>query len=97
MKCGRWSALVRKPNSPRGCQVVVGNALDGRSFSAQIRPMYWLMELLPPTRAGTRRLGLVTLEQMKRALVHIVENPCDGIRIVEVPEVRHCGGFSSDL
>jgi hypothetical protein len=37
----------------------------------------------------------VTLEQMKRALVHAVENPCDGIRIVEVPEIRYPSGFSA--
>jgi uncharacterized protein YbjT (DUF2867 family) len=58
-------------------------------------PMYWLMELLPSTRAGARRLGLVTLEQMIRALVHAVENPGRGVRIVEVPEIRDSGGFSA--
>jgi hypothetical protein len=56
--------------------------------------MYWLMELLPSTRAGARRLGLVTLEQMIRALVRAVENPYRGVRIVEVPEIRRSGGFS---
>jgi uncharacterized protein YbjT (DUF2867 family) len=66
----------------------------GHRWPYALLPMYWLMKLLPPTREGARRLGLVTSEQMKRALVHAVENPCRGIRIVEVPEIRHPGGFS---
>jgi uncharacterized protein YbjT (DUF2867 family) len=67
----------------------------GHRWPYALLPMYWLMELVPPTREGARRLGLVTLDQMKRALVHAVENPCSGVRIVEVPEIRHSGGFSS--
>ncbi len=66
----------------------------GHRWPYALLPMYWLMELFPPTREGARRLGLVTLEQMKRALVHAVENPCRGLRIVEVPEIRHSRGFS---
>jgi uncharacterized protein YbjT (DUF2867 family) len=65
----------------------------GHRWPYALLPMYWLMELFPPTRKGARRLGLVTLEQMKRALVQAVENPCRGVRIVEVPEIRHSRGF----
>jgi hypothetical protein len=54
-----------------------------------------LLELFPATRAGARRLGLVTLEQVTRALVLAVENPCRGLRIVEVPEIRVPSGFSA--
>jgi hypothetical protein len=50
--------------------------------------MYWLMEQFPATRKGALRLGLVTLEQMKRALLYAIENPACGIRIVEVPQIR---------
>lgn len=46
------------------------------------------MERLPSTREGARRLGLVTLEPMKWALVHAVEHLHEGVRIVEVPEIR---------
>jgi hypothetical protein len=49
--------------------------------------MYWRLELLPCTREGARRLGLVTLEQMKLALVEAVENP-KGMRLLEVPQIR---------
>jgi uncharacterized protein YbjT (DUF2867 family) len=51
-------------------------------------PIYKLMELLPSTREGAKRLGLVTLEQMVRALVEAVETPSHGVRIVEVPQIR---------
>jgi len=66
----------------------------GHRWPYALLPMYWLMELLPAMREGARRLGLVTLEQMTRALLSAVENPAHGIRIVEVPEIRHPGGFS---
>jgi hypothetical protein len=51
-------------------------------------PVYKVMELLPPTRESATRLGLVTLDQRVRALVHTVETPAQGVRIVEVLEIR---------
>ena len=60
----------------------------GHRWPYVLLPMYWLMELLPAARVGARRLGLVTLEQMRRALVQAVENPARGVHIVEVPEIR---------
>ena len=51
-------------------------------------PTYKLAELLPQTRDGALRLGLVTLEQMVTALLAAVENPARGIKIVTVPEIR---------
>ncbi len=63
-------------------------------------PLYALCERVPWTRAGARRLGLVTLAQMVAALVRAVEQPAGGLRIVEVPEIRAAnqpwaGGSSS--
>jgi uncharacterized protein YbjT (DUF2867 family) len=55
-------------------------------------PIYKLMELLPSTREGATRLGLVTLQQMVRGLMEAVETPAKGVRIVEVPQIR---GLSS--
>ncbi len=60
----------------------------GHRWPYALLPFYWLLERLPATRAGARRLGLVTLSQMTRALADAVENPCRGVRIVEVPEIR---------
>lgn len=51
-------------------------------------PMYKLAELLPSTRDGARRLGLVTLEQMTNALTSAVESPMTGRRIISVPGIR---------
>ena len=64
----------------------------GHRWPCLLLPMYKLMELLPSTREGATRLGLVTLEQMVRALVHAVETPAKGVRVVEVPEIR-AGNF----
>jgi hypothetical protein len=40
------------------------------------------------TRDGARRLGLVRLEQMLQALTVAIESPCQGIRVLGVPEIR---------
>jgi len=51
-------------------------------------PIYKLAELMPQTREGALRLGLVTLDQMVTALLAAVENPAHGIRVVSVPQIR---------
>ena len=65
----------------------------GHRWPYLLLPVYKVMELLPQTRAGATRLGLVTLEQMCQALLHAVENPSQGVRIVEVPGIRVPGAF----
>ena len=60
----------------------------GHLWPHLLRPGYWLAERLPATRATARRLGLVTQSQMAAAIVHAVETPVSGIRVVEVPEIR---------
>jgi uncharacterized protein YbjT (DUF2867 family) len=60
----------------------------GHRWPYFLLPIYRLMELLPSTRAGASRLGLVTLGQMVRALVYAVETPAHGVRVVEVPQIR---------
>jgi uncharacterized protein YbjT (DUF2867 family) len=60
----------------------------GHRWPYAMLPVYWLLGLLPATREGARRLGLVTLEQMTEALTQAVESPSPGVRIVEVPEIR---------
>jgi uncharacterized protein YbjT (DUF2867 family) len=66
----------------------------GHRWPYLLLPIYALMELLPTTRNGARRLGLVTLEQMTHALVEAIENPARGVCVVEVPEIRANQGFS---
>jgi len=65
----------------------------GHRWPYALLPFYKLMELLPATREGATRLGLVTLDQMIRALLSAVENPPNGVRIVQVPEIRSASGF----
>jgi uncharacterized protein YbjT (DUF2867 family) len=60
----------------------------GHRWPYALLPMYWLCERLPSTREGARRLGLVTLAEMTRALVQAVENPTIGARFIEVPQIR---------
>ncbi len=60
----------------------------GHRWPYLLIPIYKLMELVPSTREGATRVGLVTLEQMVRALVEAVETPAKGVRIVEVPQIR---------
>jgi len=64
----------------------------GHRWPYLLLPMYKLMELLPSTREGATRLGLVTLEEMVWALVHAVETPAKRVRVVEVPGIR-AGNF----
>lgn len=65
----------------------------GHRWPILLAPLYACAELLPGSRAGARRLGLVTLAQMTLALVHAIENPPDSgqRRRVEVPDIRRFG------
>src|SRR6201993_4114627 len=60
----------------------------GHRWPYVLLPAYWAMGLIPGKRETARRLGLVTLKQMIQSLVNAVENPAQGVRVVEVPEIR---------
>jgi uncharacterized protein YbjT (DUF2867 family) len=60
----------------------------GRKWPLLLVPMYALARLLPATRDGAERLGLVTVEQMTQTLAWSVENPPEGIRVLEPPQIR---------
>lgn len=60
----------------------------GHRWPYLLLPGYWLLERLPGTRDGARRLGLVTLAQMASALTFAIETPPDRLRILEVPQIR---------
>lgn len=63
----------------------------GHRWPYALLPFYKVCELLPFTRDGALRLGLVTLDQLILALVEAVESPIQGTRIVGVPEIRSAG------
>ena len=60
----------------------------GHRWPYAMIPLYWVMRMLPATREGALRLGLVTLDQMIATLVHAVEDPCDAIRAIDVPGIQ---------
>jgi nucleoside-diphosphate-sugar epimerase len=60
----------------------------GRRWPLLLTPLYALARLIPATREGAERLGLVTVEQMTQALAWAVENPPEDIRILEPPQIR---------
>lgn len=62
----------------------------GHKWALALLPLYGAARLLPATREGALRLGLVTLEQMVNALTIAVESPPPprGVRVIEVPEIR---------
>lgn len=60
----------------------------GHRWPYALLPMYWLLRLFPTTRPGALRLGLVNWRQMVAALVHAVETPNDGVRVIDVPGIR---------
>jgi uncharacterized protein YbjT (DUF2867 family) len=60
----------------------------GHRWAYALVPFYWMAERLPATRESARRLGLITIAQMLEALVWAVENPPEGVRILDVPKIR---------
>ncbi|HXF79866.1 MAG TPA: NAD(P)H-binding protein [Usitatibacter sp.] len=61
----------------------------GHRWPLVLAPAYWILERVPVTREGARRLGLVTLAQMVAALVRAVEEePPEGTRVLDVPAIR---------
>ena len=63
----------------------------GHRWPLALRPIYWIMERIPATRESALRLGLVTLQQVLATLLAAVENPCEGVRIVDVQGIRNQG------
>jgi nucleoside-diphosphate-sugar epimerase len=60
----------------------------GHRWAYALIPFYWIAELLPATRESARRLGLINIAQMLDALVWAIENPPDGVRLLDVPKMR---------
>jgi uncharacterized protein YbjT (DUF2867 family) len=63
----------------------------GHRWPVLLLPLYWVASLIPLTRPGARRLGLVTLHQMVAALTYAVEHPIEGMRTVNVRKIRAGG------
>jgi len=59
----------------------------GHYWPYALKPFYAIARQIPGLRDSANRLGLVTLPQMVATLASAVENPPQGVRIVEVPEI----------
>jgi uncharacterized protein YbjT (DUF2867 family) len=60
----------------------------GHRWPLLLSPAYWIAQRLGPTREFALRLGLVSIGQMVTALTQAVESPHEGLRIVEVADIR---------
>jgi len=60
----------------------------GHRWPLLLLPVYSLCERLPATAETARRLGLVTLVQMLRALTHAVEHAAPGLHVYDVEQIR---------
>lgn len=65
----------------------------GHRWPIVLKPIYALLERLPTTREGAKRLGLVTIDQMIHVLVAAVESPptTGTQRVMTVAEIRLLG------
>jgi len=63
----------------------------GHRWPYLLFPFYKAAEMWPSTRDSARRLGLVSLEQMVRALAAAVDHPPVGVRVFDVPAIRAGG------
>ncbi len=60
----------------------------GHRWPYALLPAYAILERIPSTRDTALRLGLVTLDQMLKALAASIETPAESLRILEVPNIR---------
>ncbi|MCM3901125.1 MAG: NAD(P)H-binding protein [Pyrinomonadaceae bacterium] len=60
----------------------------GHRWPYALSPVYKILELIPSTRQSALRLGLVTIDEMTRALVQAVERPCTGVRVLDVANIK---------
>jgi len=51
-------------------------------------PVFKLLEIIPFTKEKAKRLSLITLNQMLDALIYAIENPNEGIRIIEIEDIK---------
>jgi len=65
----------------------------GRRWPVALVPLYAIARMIPATREGAIRLALVTLDQMVQSLVWAVENPANGTRALEPPQILRQGNL----
>jgi len=70
----------------------------GRRWPLVLLPLYWLLGLLPATRAGARRLGLIPLDEVVRAMIVAIEQPSGKTLILDRDAIARAAiGYKSAL
>ena len=67
--------------------------IDGHTACS--RSIKWRSWFHRPAKVRLR-LGLLTIRQMVRALVHAVDQPSEGVRVLDVPGIRSFGNTATD-
>ena len=68
----------------------------GHSWPYALVPVYAILRMVPQTRSGAERLGLVTLKQIVSALVAAVADPpASGVRVLDVPAIARLRGSAA--
>ncbi|HMH31994.1 MAG TPA: NAD(P)H-binding protein [Puia sp.] len=60
----------------------------GHYWPVFFQPIFRLLEIIPSTAAKAKALRMVYLSQMLRTLLFVIEHPVQGIRVVEIEEIR---------
>jgi uncharacterized protein YbjT (DUF2867 family) len=68
----------------------------GHWWPVLLEPIYKLMKFIPATKKAAQRLGLVTIDEMLAVLAWAVEHPSEGVRIIDVPEIRRLARIVHD-
>lgn len=63
----------------------------GHRWPYVLVPFYKFAEIIPQTRAGALRLGLVKVREVVNTLVHSTDNPIRGKRVLETADIRRLG------
>jgi hypothetical protein len=60
----------------------------GHWWPVLLLPLYAIAALVPSLKEKARAIGLVTIGQMIRTLVNVIESPPQKLRIVEIDSIR---------
>ena len=60
----------------------------GHWWPLLLKPVYWILQLIPSTRTAAKNLDTVTINQMIKALVDCIKNPPHQNNIVDVQSIK---------
>jgi len=60
----------------------------GHYWPLLLLPVFKLLEIIPSTKTKAKKLALININQMLNALIFAIEHPNEGIRIIEIEEMK---------